>query len=210
MTITYPRTLPTVGKCLHSSLKMVHLQEINPTRGGMPISRTFGASLWSGNYSFLIDARADYEQWLAWFDSLRGSQYAFWVGDYFRQRPKAHMLSWPSGVTGNLTIASVGNNGRTLTLGSAGVGLSLQVGDMLAFDFATPSRRAYHKVVSAAISSGGAITVDVVPAVRPGWAVGVVVALNTPQALMVLQGEPDIGEWHNRQARVSFATIQVP
>lgn len=112
-----------------------------------------------------------------------------------------------------MVIATLNGNSRELQLSGLPVGYVLTPGDMLAFSYATsPVRFALHRVVVGGAADGAGLSpsIEVVPHIRPGAAVGAAVTLVRAPCKVLLM--PDSVNFGNRGRRhtsgISFSFMQ--
>jgi hypothetical protein len=119
-----------------------------------------------------------------------------------------------AGLAGHAVTITAMSDNTGLKLGGLPAGYSLRRGDMLHFDYGSgPSRRALHRIVEDATTSGSGVTgfFEVRPYLKTGTTAGAVVTLIKPAAKMMLEpGSFDPGtEARVHTAGMSFTAIEV-
>lgn len=114
-------------------------------------------------------------------------------------------------LTDQARIASLGANNKSLSLSGLTEGFALSRGDMLAFDYGDPARRALHRIAEAAVADAAGITpvFEVRPHIRPGASAGLPVRLVKPAAKMILMpGSLQVSAADEFRTAISFQAIQ--
>lgn len=144
------------------------------------LARDLGPDLWTVDYRTGLLSFDQVKEFRAWLLLLEDGLKTFYGYDF--RTP--YTTSYPNGFsgltragggafTGAITITAVNSDNKTMTLGGFPQNFTLNRGDAIAFDYDS-GRRAYHQFMESATSTSlGAVTaISVLPAVRPGWAVG--------------------------------------
>lgn len=163
---------------------LVPVSEISATRGGRQLARDLGPALWEADYVTKGLAPLALRRWKAVLARLEGGQATFIAWDMSAGWPAAY----PDGA---------GLSGQTATLGAASgydlsltglpaAAMKLTAGDYVAFGYGGSGARALHQVTADVTATAGAATLDVRPAVRPGWTNGATVTLRRPWCLMAM------------------------
>ncbi len=158
--------------------------ENSQTARGEFMAAELGPMLWSGEVKFGAMTNTESATIETLLDALRPVGRTFYAYDSRRRFP----LSDPTGsILGAATpvIASLPNT-REMTISGLPANYVLSIGDYIAFNYGT--RRALHRLVSAATASAGGLTpvFEVTPAIRTGAAVSSAVTLIRPSCKAVL------------------------
>lgn len=135
-----------------------------------------------------------YDEWRAWVSSLELNG-SFYIWDWQRQYPR----SCPNGFGGMVRAVGGAAFDGTFTLTSvnaldahevsvSGLPASFQfkLGDYIAFDYSSGTRRAFHRVVgNVTLAANGTGMITVTPPVVPGWTAST--TINSYRAMMVAQ-----------------------
>lgn len=212
MSLTYPLS-DLMDKAFIKSgpFALLFRQEYSGTEGGDLLVKDRGPELWVADFTStdLINSKA--RSLRARLNGLRGSLKTFYGYDPISPYPQAD----PSGsVLGASTVKinSIASGGPAVSLKGLPAGYVLTEGDMLAFDYGSPTARALHEVSEAATANGSGITpqFEVAPNIRPGAAADIVVTLIKPAAEMrVVPGSIGISTVDRFKSSVSFKAVQV-
>lgn len=208
MAITFPRAMPDALSVVGLSFTLASIEELSPLRSGRKISKDLGPALWKGRWSsarLLADKAGEAR---AWYQTLR-SQEEFYGFDHARAYPLAYRRTQWAGLTvggspfdGTGSLVSVASGNVSMTVDELPVGFAVAPGDYLAFDYL--DTRALHCVSAAAVANGsGALTVEVRPHIRPGWAADAVVQFYRSAARMVVLP----GTYSEQNEMLRFTTI---
>jgi ferric-dicitrate binding protein FerR (iron transport regulator) len=213
--IAFPRALPDELPILGMTFKRQPMQEVTPLRSGKQIVKNLGPTLWYARWQSDRMTPDESGPVRAWCDTIEENGEQFYGYDKLREYPLAYALGW-GGLTvdgqpfsGDGTLSNVALNNVEVSLADLPAGFVLSPGDYLAFDYST-SLRALHRCSAAATANGaGALTVEVRPHVRPGWAADAVVHLHRAAARMVmLPGTLDDREEAPHFVTTAFEAIQ--
>jgi hypothetical protein len=152
--------------------------ESSQTAAGEIMTADLAPMLWSGDITLGPMPPAESENVEAMLDILRVAGRSFYA--YDTRRPAPRLDPFGTELSGYVpTIYSLPAGNRELQLQALPAGYTLSVGDYLAFDYGSPSRRALHRVVTGAVVGGSGQTpaFEVSPMIRPGATVGTTVAL---------------------------------
>lgn len=214
MAITFPRNFPVCASFVATEFVAVHQQARSLTGGGSPDVVSLGPTLWRGRWTARCTTRAQYGEWAAWLNSLRGGLRTFQGRPPWWRWP----MSYPRGF-GGLTVSgsawggagnlqTIGATKDVLTINQVPIGLKLLVGDWLSIPVG--SRQTLHQVTEAGTANGsGIVTVTVEPPVKQSATTGVEVTFEYPWCDMVLSDAPSMDQDGYRDASVSFEGLQV-
>lgn len=161
---------------------------ISETYSGDVIKHGRGTRLWSGRIVLDMDhhgAVAAVEACLSLLDEP-GASFMMW------DTRQPHPLADPQKlILGAATpvIAALNANNRELDISGLPAGYQISRGDLLGFSYgASPTRHAYHRVVTGAAADAGGVaaSVEITPFIRPGAAPGAEVTLGNPVLKAVL------------------------
>lgn len=214
MPVTFPRDMPTLG-IAQQTFEPQRQQVTAPERSGRFVSVDVGPPLWAAEWTCPPMSAADFAEWRAWLNSLRGAARMF----YGRDRSRRFPLLYPSGFggltragggafDGTATSWSVDGTRSLLTLNGMPASFQLRAGDYVGFLWSTNTRRSLVRAQETATANGsGVLVVEVepfVPLVTPG---GATATLDQPACLMRLTDfDADIDA--SVIGRVSFKAIQ--
>jgi hypothetical protein len=159
------------------------------TGRGEILTAALGARLWGGTVTVARRGLNFAGQYSAMIDILRQPGATFFIGDMARRFPEMDPTGLVLGTTVP-TLATVSPDLREITLAGLPAGYIVGPGDFVAFDYGTsPQRRALHRVVfggGGASALGVSPALEIVPPIRPGFAIGAAVALADPACKAVL------------------------
>lgn len=168
---TFPVDLRTyLGGCAKVEQQSFYLGEglqvQNRTAGGEVIRAGGAARLWRGALAFYPLRYADARALHAKLNVLAGQGASFLIGD----------AKYDAGF--EALLSTVDSQGR-LALKGVTEGRELRAGDFVSFGYA--GRRALHQVLESrtATAGGTMAAVEVVPPIRPGWAVNAPVTVGS-------------------------------
>jgi len=189
--ISFPRAIPDELGLSSLSFPPDPMIEVTPLRSGEQIAVDLGPTLWRGKWQSATLDETKMGIVRAWYDTLLSAQ-AFYGYDKLREYPLAYRAGFASLTVGGnpfsgvATLTGVASNNLQPTLGSLPAGFVFSPGDYIAFDYGS-SKRALHRVSAAAVADGdGNVTLEVRPAIRPGWNAGAAVFLRRAAALMII------------------------
>lgn len=218
MTITHPRSLYAIDDIARVTMRPLHQQVRAPSRGGNPGAAELGRDLWAFDYGLVALPEARAMAWEAWLSSLRGGLRPFKAVQPLRRYLQAYPAGY-GGLTRNgggafdgsaVVVASAASD--QITIGTLPNGLAFAPGDLLSLTY-TSGLQALHRVIEAATSVAGEVTLMVEPRLIPGISAGNAVQLADPYCLAML----DVGssapafQWvPGRRAEVlRFSAVQV-
>ena len=202
MSLVFPLSLPTFWSVLpvdEPSLDLGEALQIDRTAGGTVLIADLGERLWQGRVTFGTLTYAEAAPVEGLLDVLRQSGRSFLCNDLRRLNP----LADPSGSilgAASVTVTAI-PSAREVTLGGLPAGYVLSPGDYLGWGYdGALDRRAFHRVVDGGTASGGgALTIEVVPTIRPGLVTGAAVVLKSPSfRAHVLPGSAERGRSRRR------------
>lgn len=205
MALTFPRSMPA-GGVDSEGFQILRSDFASPTSDGGGGGVTAGLPRWRMSLT-LVNATADEtEEWIAFLDTLRGSQRLFMGRDLTRPYPKAFPAGF-DGVSkagggafdGAAASWSVNTAGDVLGLTGLPANLPLGLKDYVGFRWTTggSARRALARVVEPATANGSGVMAGLsieppLPSFVPETAVAY---LNQPDCLMrQVTGETSLGE----------------
>ena len=186
-------------------------QETSGQAGGQIRVRDLRSGLWKMRVNCPTIYLENAQDIHALVEAMGGSLDTFYAWNPERPYPKED----PDGtILGSATpiIETVGADNKSLSLSGLPIGYTISRGDMLAFDYGSPSSRALHRVITASTEANGSgITAEftVAPHFRQGVAAGLAVDLTKPTAeFRIVPGSYDpSGE--GVFGSVSFQAVQV-
>lgn len=216
MTITYPRALPLCGanRC---DFDIERQEVVGGEQGGRIISNELGPPHWRMKFSRKPTARREYDQWVGWTSSLRGSGKLFYGRDMRRGKwPREYRTNGFTDVTRagggafDGTATSIDLTDRFVPeFSGLPAGFKLSINDYVGFSWGTRNARSLHRIVEDGVADGsGVIAISVEPEIQafvPGDAVATFAA---PTCLMlIVPGTLDLSD-DDRDLRVAFEAIQ--
>ncbi|AXQ94020.1 hypothetical protein LV780_09555 [Cereibacter azotoformans] len=190
MAYTFPLTRAdffaglTIETCTFDLPEVV---EISRTAAGEVLTADLGPRLWRGRITLPFLTHAEAEAVKAKLHLVRGGGASLLV--YPPQKP-APVIDPTGAVLGGASPAiNALSANREMKLEGLPVGYRISEGDFLSFAYGSnPTRRALHQAVTAGTASGSGITnfFEVVPAIRPGAAIGAAVTLIKPYCKAVV------------------------
>ena len=175
-------------RIMRASFDLPTNQLITRSAGGDVMGAELGARLWRVQLDLVPQTHQGAEQIRAKMHLLRQSSASLII----RPSPCFAPAYDPTGsiiASSTVLLNTVQSNLRDIRLGGLPAGYTLTAGDYLSFTYGTnPTRYAFHQVVSGAVAGGGGVTPDfeVIPPIRPGYAIGTTVRLNKPWMKAVL------------------------
>lgn len=170
--------------------------ELSGLGGGQILASELAPPLWAGEVSLGAVYHDAAAQLQALVETLDGSLRSFYL--YAPQLP--YPQADPTGAllgAATPTIHTLDANNKAMRLTGLPAGYELTHGDFLAFDYGTPPRRAFHRIVEDATAGGTGITplFEVRPHLRTGVATGLAVTLMKPAAkVFIMPDSFDPGE----------------
>jgi hypothetical protein len=208
MAITFPRTIPDAlsHRLASQTFTLKPMLEVTPLRHGRQIAADLGPSLWMLDWQSATVRSNVLGVARAWLDTLSSTK-EFYGFDMYRQRPLVYAAGFPVGFTGACTLTSV-SAPYGVVLGGLPAGLILSPGDYLSFDYNSGANRALHRIAAGGTASGGAVTLEVRPEIRSGYAGGAAVSLYRASARMLIIPDSYKETTDGRTGTVAFKAIQ--
>lgn len=161
--------------------------EYNETAGGEVIPASYGPRLWQGTVQVATQSPGDHENAVARLELLNQAGASFMMSPLWRDGPQSD----PDGsILGASTpqITNVNANMRDITISGLPVGYLLTRGDYLGFGYGSPTRFAFHRIVTGGTANGSGVagSIEVSPPIRPGYSVPFDVDLVRPRLKAVV------------------------
>lgn len=209
MALSFPRTDLHDLTRLNTRFRLVARSETSRAASGITRVKELGPPLWTAEFQTVPMKGADATRLAAWLDSLDNGVGSFTAYDGRTPFP----ASDPTGAAslGSVQIASL--SGGALSLKGLPAAFVLTPGDYLAFDWGSPARRAFHRVVEGATANGSGVSpvFEVRPHIRAGAAVDAAVTLVRPRAVWMLDpGSVETATVQVVATQFSFTATQVP
>ena len=213
MPITFPRDFPDfcfTGEC---TFQLQYQQAQALAGSATPQVADLGPAYWVASYQTDVLTRAEWGEWAAWFDTLRGGLRTFKgvpaLWRWPRSRPKGFTGLLVSGVqwTGSGNLSVIGATRETITVNQLPNGLVLAPGDWLSIPVGT--KQHLHRIVEGGTVASNARSLTVEPTIRPGVTTGIAVKFDRPWCDMVLTGQPSISRRGTKGGSISFSGQQV-
>lgn len=170
-------------------------QEMSGMGSGQILVADLGPALWTAEVALAPMYNEDAAQVQALIESLDGALRNFYL--YAPQMPGPQYD--PKGTilgASEVKIYSREANNKEMQLYGLPAGYKLTIGDFLAFDYGSPSRRAFHRILTSVTADGSGITptFEVRPHLRSGVANDLAVTLVKPAAkVFIVPGSFDPG-----------------
>lgn len=181
MALTFPYAIASFADLIRMSsvrMTLVDEQQISKGGGGKIIVADLAPKFWSFDVTLITLEHPQARQVRALINALDGS-----MNDFYLYDPRyAFPVADPDGSllgTSTVEINSLDGNNKELTLKGLPSGYVLSAGDMLHFDFGTPTKRALHEIAVGGTANVSGVTgsLEVRPHIRPGAAVNAAVTL---------------------------------
>lgn len=212
--LTFPLALSVLNDIIpvgRAKFRLMNNQELSGMGSGQILAAELAPSLWTAEVSTPQYPHDKIDQVQARLEALDGSIRSFYLADPKRLYPQYD----PNGtkLAGfTPTINSINANMRAISLGGLPGLYAITVGDLLCFDYGSPARRSFHRVVESATagnSSGITAQFEIRPLVRTGTTTGLTVTLIKPAFKCILK--PDSVESERLDtnfSQLSFSVIQ--
>ena len=190
MALTYPLSLASFHDMLAFAsvrFELMRQDEVSGLASGEILAAELSPPLWTAQVSLDPMPIAEAASVLALIEALDGPIQTFFLANAAHDHPFAD----PDGSALGLSepeILSVGSGGGAMALAGLPEGYALTPGDFLAFDHgSSPARRAFHRIVEAAIADGSGETAQfTVRPHLPAAAAEIAVTLIRPAAKMAM------------------------
>lgn len=175
-------------RIMRASFDLPTNQLITRSAGGDVMRAELGARLWRAQLDLVPQTHLEVEKIRARMHLLRQPSASLII----RPSPYYAPYNDPDGTilaTSTVTLHTVNANLRDIRITGLPAGFWMSTGDYLSFTYGTdPTRYAFHQLVSSAQADGTGLTslFEVVPPIRPGYAIGAAVRLVKPWMKAVL------------------------
>jgi hypothetical protein len=173
---------------MRASFDLPANQMVTRSAGGDVMRAELGARLWRVQLELSSARHRDAEQIRAKLHLLRQPNASLLI----RPKPCYAPAYDPTGsiiASSTVLLASVNANLRDITISGLPAAYAITAGDYLSFTYGTdPVRYGFHQAVSSATANGSGVTgaFEVIPPIRPGYAIGATVRLLRPWMKAVL------------------------
>lgn len=161
-------------------------QELSGLGSGQVLVADLAPRLWHGTVSLCPMYNDEAAEVQSLVESLDGSLRSFYLYAPQKTYPKAD----PGGtILGSAApvIHTIGGDNKTLRIDDLPSSYVLSRGDFLAFDYGSPAKRAFHRVMETAVASSGLTPLmEIRPHLRPGLVTGTAIDLVKPAARVIL------------------------
>lgn len=197
MPLVHPYSVSTFADVIRMSSirsRLVADQQISGMGGGKIIVADLAPKHWEFEVTLINMENALARRVQALIEGLDES-----INDFYLYDPRwAYPIADPTGSilgASNVQINSLNANNKELTLKGLPATFTNSPGDVLAFDFGAPSKRAVHRIVVGGTAAAGiSPSLEVRPHILPGAAVNAVVTLIKPSArVKMIPGSFDPG-----------------
>lgn len=205
MATTYPLAFPSIARFSSVRFDLVRTDLVTRFRSGDQQAAEVAPALWSAELTSAKLLHGDFEEWSAWWASLRGRLGTFLAFDPSRRRPRMH----PNGIAGWDGVGTVTGRGAfAIAISGVPATLELRPGDYVGLQ--QGARRGLHRIVAAASASdGGTVSVDVEPAVSTGiFPVGATARFYDASCLMRLDPDSIEASRTKNPAAIRFRGLQ--
>lgn len=214
MALSFPLALAVFADLLPvRSLKwrLTPAANVSGLGSGQIYEKNVAPSLWRTEVALDAMPHAEADRIAALIEAAQAAGGGFYLYSPARRWPQAD----PGGaILGAATpqIHTLGGNNRSLRISGLPAGYQLTRGDFFHFDYASPARRAFHRLAETVTADGAGLTplCEVVPHFNPGVATGATVTLIKPACLAaVWPGSFDPGESrHALTVGMAFTAVQ--
>lgn len=195
------------------NFSLVWRQEFSRQAGGTPRVKDLGAPYWMAKLGCSNLQNTDFLQSGALINRLHGSIDTFYVWEPRAQFPQSDLTGSILG-SSNVTIHTIGTGNDTIRITGLPVGYVITKGDKFCFDHGSnPVHRCFHEFSANAVAAAGGLIplTAIVPNIRVGATVGLVVTLIKPSAEMfIAPGSFDAPSTGAMFSSISLTAIQVP
>ncbi len=212
MSVSFPLTgLIDALKPVQAAFWQDFGQETSGQGSGVVLAKDLRPDLWHAKFTSMAMNHAQIMQVMAQISALRGSMFTFYAYNPMAAYPQSD----PTGsVLGSaaVKINSLGGDNISLSLKGLPASYKLKAGDMLSFDYGSPSSRALHQLVENATANGAGVTpsFQVSSYIRTGAATDLAVTLIKPSCeMMMVPGSVNVSSVSRMKSQISFECIQV-
>lgn len=183
MSLSFPRTMPTVG-IKSQSFELQRSDYLSPEKSGRLGAVAGGWPLWATEIDLnnLMPDNADI--WRAWIAAQRGAQRQFYGFDVDRRIPRAYQSG--GSYTHDASSWSVNSDRDVVTLNGLTAAQVITLGDYIGFSWAGIGRAIVRAVETITADGSGVATVTVEPAVHTLVPSTAVATVYQPTCLMRL------------------------
>lgn len=190
MAITFPAPTTYIADLLRvpkRTFTLAQQQEFSGLGSGQILAAELAPALWTADIETKPMPRPLANQLQARLDTLDGTLNAFYLYDPWKCAPSAD----PGGtILGSSTpsIHTLDANNKAMRVMGLPAAYVLTEGDYIAFDYASGTKRAFHRIVETATADGSGLTplFEVRPHIRSGATTSTAVTMIKPAALMVM------------------------
>lgn len=198
MALSFPYSVTAFADVLRMSsvkMRLVGDQQLSGMSTGKIIVADLAPKYWDFEVTLINMENAYASQVQALIEALDEGMNDFELYDPRRAYPAA---DWGGARLGGATVQinALESNNKELTLKGLPNGYVLSPGDLLHFDFGTPTKRALHRIVVGGVVPSGGVspTLEVRPHILPGAAANAAVTLIKPAArVKMIPGSFDPG-----------------
>lgn len=161
-------------------------QEFSGLGSGQIIAASLAPSLWRATVTLAPMYHADAADVQALIESLDGSMRSFYLHAPQKPYPRADPKGAIFGAS-TPTIHTLGVDNKSMRITGVPSTYVLSRGDFLAFNYGSPSRRAFHRIMETVTAVAGLTpSLEVRPHIRPGVVTGASVILIKPAPRMIM------------------------
>jgi len=167
-------------KFVSTSFDISTNQTNEETGGGEVLAIQRGARLWEGTIGLPIMDTQTADEIIAQVSILDQPSASFFFSHPYRKGP--HFDPDGSIIAGaSPTISAVSPDMREININNLPTGYELQRGDLISFEYGTPSRYALHYIYDNGTATAGTISnLEVSPPIRNGFVAGAAAVLSNP------------------------------
>ncbi len=173
MALTFPLSIAQFFTGLAKasySLRLDEAVQFNETAGGEVLPADFGARLWRAEITVRANTYLTLDRTVAKVELIQQAGASFFVTHPWRDGPQADQTG---SILGAATpqITNVNANMRDVTVSGLPVGYVLTEGDYLGWGYSSPTRFAFHRIITGGTANGSGVAgnIELSPAVRPGY-----------------------------------------
>lgn len=216
MTITTPLSLASFADLLKFASVSFKRKENDVFSGlgtGQILAANVAPKMWMADVKLAKMYHQAARQVQALIEALDGAAGTFYLYDPLGQYPQSDPTGSILGAN-TVTISTLNSNNKALRLTGLPAAYVLTVGDMMAFDYASGTKRALHRIVETTTASGGGLSpeFEVRPHLRTGVTTGLTVLLKKPAGKFIMLPDSfDVGTDDNlKTTSIQFTAMQVP